>query len=90
METSGICLNVAYEIKEDATRLRMVAQGLGAAILPRLAAQPIPLGVQVYHLPVPLARVISVSVLADALHPPAVFAFLDMLKETYLLPAGYS
>jgi DNA-binding transcriptional LysR family regulator len=83
LETSGISLNVAYELKEDSTRVRMVAQGLGAAILPWLAAQPIPEGVQVYHLPVPLTRVISVSILVDALHPPAVYAFLDMVKETF-------
>jgi DNA-binding transcriptional LysR family regulator len=86
LETCGIALNVAYELKEDATRIRMVAQGLGAAILPRLAAQPIPEGVQVYQLPVPLARIISVSILADALHPPAVYAFLDMVKETLKKP----
>lgn len=81
LQTCGISLNVAYEIKEDQTRLRMVAQGLGVAILPRLAAQPMPAGVQVCHLPVPLARVICVTVLAEALLPPAVFAFLDMLKS---------
>ncbi len=87
LETSGISLNVAYEIREDSTRVRMVAQGLGVAILPKLAAQPIPVGVQVCHLPVPLTRVISVSTLADALYPPAVFAFLDTLKGTSLLTA---
>ncbi len=80
LQTCGISLNVAYEIKEDQTRLRMVAQGLGAAIMPRLSAQPLPAGVQVCHLPVPLARIICVTVLADALHSPAVFALLDMLK----------
>jgi hypothetical protein len=29
---------------------------------------------------VPLERVIGVAVLSDALHVPAVFAFLDMLR----------
>lgn len=81
LEAHGISLNVAYEIKEDQTRLLMVAQGLGAAILPRLSAQPLPAGVQVCQLPVPLARLINVSTLVDALHPPAVFAFRDMLKQ---------
>ena len=60
----------------------MVAQGLGAAISPQLAAEPIPAGVQVYSLPVPLFRVISVAILADALLSPAVFALLDLLKST--------
>jgi hypothetical protein len=37
--------------------------------------------VQAYSLPVPLFRRIGVAVLAEALHVPAVFAFLDVLKE---------
>lgn len=60
----------------------MVAQGLGAAISPRLAAEPIPPGVNLYSLPVPLFRVICVAVVKDALLSPAVFAFLDLLKAT--------
>lgn len=79
--TFGQTLKVAYQVREDSTIVSMVAQGLGAAILPRLAAEPIPAGVQVYSLPVPLERVIGVAVLADALQVPAVFAFLDTLKE---------
>jgi DNA-binding transcriptional LysR family regulator len=73
-------VNVAYELSEDSTILSMVVQGLGMAILPRLAAEPIPEGVQVYSLPVPLERIIAVAVLKDALLVPAVFAFLDTIK----------
>ena len=58
----------------------MVVQGLGVAILPRLAAEPLPVGVHVYTLPVPLERVIGVAVRANALQTPAVFAFLDILR----------
>jgi DNA-binding transcriptional LysR family regulator len=76
----GYTLNVAYEVGTDATIVSLVAQGLGVAILPRLAAEPIPPTVQVYSLPVPLDRVIGVAILAEALHPPATFAFLDILK----------
>jgi DNA-binding transcriptional LysR family regulator len=76
----GQSLKVAYEIKEDSTIVSMVAQGLGAAILPKLAALPIPDGVVVRSLPVPLERVIGAAVLASALHPPAVFTFLDLLR----------
>lgn len=76
----GQTLRIAYEIKEDSTIVSMVAQGLGAAILPRLAALPIPDGVQVRSLPVPLERIIGAAVLANALHPPTVFVFLDVLK----------
>ncbi|GAB4227246.1 MAG: LysR family transcriptional regulator [Elainellaceae cyanobacterium] len=78
----GQSFKVAFEIKEDSTIVSMVAQGLGAAILPRLAALPIPPGVQVRSLPIPLERVIGAATLANVLHPPAVFAFLDLLRGT--------
>lgn len=77
----GYRLKVAYEVETDATIVSLVAQGLGATILPRLAAQPIPPEVQVYSLPVPLERVIGVAILAEALHSPAVYAFMDSLDE---------
>lgn len=73
-------LKVAYEVNEDSTVVSMVVQGLGATILPRLAAEPIPAKVQVCSLPVPLERVIGVAVLANGLQTPAVFAFLDTLR----------
>jgi DNA-binding transcriptional LysR family regulator len=88
LQNCGISLPIAYEIREDSTRVRMVAQGLGAAILFRLAALPIPPEVKVCHLPVPLERIVGAAVLADTLHPPAVFAFLEMLKETRLAAAS--
>lgn len=74
-------LKVAYEVNEDSTIVSMVVQGLGAAILPRLAAEPIPKAIQVCSLPIPLERVIGVAVLANALQTPAVFAFLDILRN---------
>lgn len=88
LQTCGISLPIAYEIREDSTRVRMVAQGLGAAILFRLAALPIPPEVKVCRLPVPLERIVGAAVLADALHPPAVHAFMNMLKETNLAAAS--
>lgn len=78
----GIRLKPTYQVRSDATIVNMVAQGLGAAISPRLAAEPIPATVQVYSLPVPLFRVICVAALADALLSPAVYAFLDFLKSS--------
>jgi DNA-binding transcriptional LysR family regulator len=75
---------VAYEIKEDSTIVSMVAQGLGAAILPRLAALPIPDGVQVRSMPVPLERILGAAIVANILQPPAVFAFLDLMRGTGL------
>ncbi|MBD1868433.1 LysR family transcriptional regulator [Cyanobacteria bacterium FACHB-471] len=74
-------LKVAYWVKADSSIVSMVAQGLGATIIPRLAAEPIPNTIQVFSLPVPLFRMVQVAVLADALFPPPVFAFLEMLKS---------
>lgn len=74
-------MNVAYEVREDSTIVSMVSQGLGASILPRLAAEPVPLGVKICALPGSLERIIGAIVLKDALHSPAVFAFLDALRN---------
>ena len=76
----GHPLRVAYEIREDSTIVSMVAQGLGAAILPRLAAMPIPEDINVFSLPVPLERVIGVATLANSPRTSAVEVFLNILK----------
>jgi DNA-binding transcriptional LysR family regulator len=80
----GITLQATYKIRSDATIVNMVAQGLGSAISPRLAAEPIPEGVQVFSLPVPFFRVISAAILADTLLTPAGFALLDLLKSSFI------
>jgi len=49
----------------------------------RLTAEPIPKEIQVKPLPVSIERVIGVAILANALLPRAVFAFLDVLKEVW-------
>ncbi|MGH8000174.1 MAG: LysR family transcriptional regulator substrate-binding protein, partial [Brasilonema sp.] len=76
----GQTLKVNYEVREDSTILSMVKQGLGATVMARLAAEPIPYTIEMRSLPVPLERIIGVAILADALLPRAVFAFLDILK----------
>ncbi len=81
LATSEFPLNIAYELSEDSTIVSMVVQGLGTAILPRLAAEPIPAKVKVCSLPKDFERVIGVAVLRDALLIPAVFAFLDLVKS---------
>ncbi|MGF1568768.1 MAG: LysR family transcriptional regulator [Nodosilinea sp.] len=78
----GQHLRPAYSVREDSTILSMVEQGLGATIIARLAAEPIPPGLQMADLPTPLERIIGVIVLAAALLPPPVFVFLEMLKTT--------
>ncbi|MEM8503227.1 MAG: LysR family transcriptional regulator [Cyanobacteria bacterium P01_D01_bin.1] len=75
----GQSFEVAYVIREDSTIVSMVAQGLGAAILPRLAAMPIPDDVYVRSLPIRLDRIIGAATLASTPSAPAVKMFLDIL-----------
>ena len=82
LKASGFPFKAAYEVNEDSTIVSMVMQGLGAAILPRLAAEPLPEKMQICSLPVPLVRVIAAAIVTNALQTPAVFAFLDALKNT--------
>ena len=72
---------VAYAIREDSTIVSMVAQGLGAAVLPKLAALPVPNTVHVRSLPVRLKRRIGVAVLANSRPAPAAQQFLDLLQN---------
>lgn len=81
LATSEFPLNIAYELSEDSTIVSMVMQGLGAAIMPRLAAEPIPAKVKVCSLPMDFERVIAVAILRDGLLIPAVFAFLDLVTS---------
>ena len=81
LATSEFPLNIAYELSEDSTIVSMVLQGLGTAILPRLAAEPIPAKVKVCSLPADFERVIAVAILRDGLLIPAVFAFLDLVTS---------
>lgn len=74
-------LEIAYEIKEPSTIVSMVEQELGATVMAQLAAEPIPPKVRIYRLPVPLQRSIGVTILSEALYSPAVFAFLDLIRQ---------
>lgn len=86
----GQTIKAAYEIVEDSTIVSMVSQGLGATIIARLAAEPFPPEIQVRTLPNPLKRPIRVATLASALHPPAVYAFLETLRQVALPDAAHS
>ena len=79
----GQSLEVAYVVKEDSTIVSMVAQGLGAAVLPRLAALPIPEDVYVRSLPIRLSRVIGAATLANTPPAPAAKMFLDLLQHPH-------
>ena len=80
-------LQAAYNIKEDSTIVSMVMRGLGITVMARLAAEPLPPDIQIRSLPVPLERIVRVAVLNGALHSPALYAFLDLLK-TATYPTG--
>ncbi|HIK18412.1 MAG TPA: LysR family transcriptional regulator [Leptolyngbyaceae cyanobacterium M33_DOE_097] len=73
-------IHTEYLAKSDSTIVSMVAQGLGAAILPRLAAEPIPAMIQVHSLPNPFFRTIRFAIRAKVDQPPHIYAFLEMLK----------
>lgn len=77
----GYTLTISDEVTEDTTILGLVQRGLGATIMPRMTAEPLPPGVQVKPLPVPLERTTGVAILANALLPRAVFAFLDAVRD---------
>ena len=74
-------LEIAYCIRHDSSMVAMVEQGLGIAILPRLAAEPVPPDVQICPLPFPISRPVGATLLKNALHTPALYAFLDALRE---------
>ncbi|GAB4215479.1 MAG: LysR family transcriptional regulator [Synechococcales cyanobacterium] len=80
LERCGQSIPMAYTVREDSTLVGMVAKGLGAGLLPSLAAQPLPAGVQMFSLPVRLERRIGVAIWSGALHSPAVYAFLDEVQ----------
>lgn len=75
-------IEMDYYIRHDSSIVSMVQQGLGIALMPRLAAEPIPSDVQVCRLPFELKRPIGASLLKDGLHTPVVYAFLDALRGT--------
>ncbi|NJM57088.1 MAG: LysR family transcriptional regulator [Synechococcales cyanobacterium RU_4_20] len=81
-QRAGQPLKEAYSIREDSTIVSMVSQDLGVAVLPRLAALPLPEGVEVRPLPVKLERSIGAVMLKTVLHSAAVFLFLDLLRGT--------
>ncbi|MEM9486064.1 MAG: LysR family transcriptional regulator [Cyanobacteria bacterium P01_F01_bin.116] len=82
LKQNRIDLKITYYIRHDSSMVSMVSQGLGIALMPELAAAPVPDGVQIYQLPFAIKRPIGASLLKDGLHSPAVYAFLDVLRET--------
>lgn len=80
-QQSGYTLVPRYQFRETSTILNMVKQGLGASIVPYLSTVSMPEGIKICMLPAPLERIVGAVTLAEALHPPAVFAFLSVLRS---------
>lgn len=80
-ETLGIPLEPAFKVREDSVILGMVAQGLGVSILPRLAVEPLPVGVRATALPTPLWRKISLATTRRKLRQPALREFVQAIRS---------
>jgi DNA-binding transcriptional LysR family regulator len=74
-------LEVAYRIRGDSTIVGLVRQGIGIALIHRLAAEPVPADVRVVQLPFTISRWMGASWPKEALLSPAVYAFLEALKS---------
>ncbi len=81
-QRADLDMKETHVIREDSTIVSMVSQDLGVAVLPRLAALPVPEGVEVRPLPVTLERSIGAAIASNVLHSAAVFLFLDLLRGT--------
>lgn len=74
--------HVQFEIRESATIVNMVREGIGASILPRMALPQHMDGVQVASLaPSPVFREIGLAVRSLSLASPAARAFLQFAKR---------
>ena len=72
-----------HQVTEDSTLIRMVAEGLGLTVMPKLAVDALPDNVEMATLPEPLERMIGIAVAPKALKMPAVRAFAKALKTHY-------
>ena len=77
---AGQAPTVAFEVREVATIVAMVAEGLGVSVIPELSARRMPPTATLLPLDPPVQRRLELAVpsLADA--PPAVLALLDVAE----------
>ncbi|GGO30438.1 LysR family transcriptional regulator [Deinococcus humi] len=73
------------EVENDSAMLGMVAHGLGHAIIPHLATQPLPQGVRLLGLPVPLRRQLAVAVMPSRAALPMIRALTTLLHQQALV-----
>ena len=82
-KSSGVALNIKYEVHQVQTQIAMAAAGLGAAILPRVAipAKPDPRLRAVPIVDPPLVRELCVVTLRGQFLPPVATRFIEMLQR---------
>jgi DNA-binding transcriptional LysR family regulator len=76
----------SFEISEDSTIIALVAQGLGAALMPELTTGVLPPGVRQLDLSESIERRVGVALATSSLKIPSVRAFLAVVRELY--PTG--
>ena len=69
------------EVENDSAMLGMVAHGLGQALIPQLATLPLPAGVRIMALPVPLKRHLAVAVVPSRAGLPLIRALITVLQD---------
>ena len=82
-KSSGVTLNIKYEVQQVQTQIAMAAAGLGAAILPRVAI-PLKPDPRLRAVPIvdpPLVRELCVVTLRGQFLPPVATRFIEMLQR---------
>ncbi len=78
---SGFVPDVAHELNDYPTELRLVAVGQGVGLVPDLAMQNLPDEVAVLTLEPPLYRVVGLAFRTSSAERPAITAFCDAAKR---------
>lgn len=77
------------QMSEDSSILAAVARGVGYAVMPRLAVEPLPPGIQLHALPRPVPRHLGLGVRPSLMSLPMVHAVVNAFLDKDLL-AGAS
>ncbi|HHO56548.1 MAG TPA: hypothetical protein ENK21_09175, partial [Trueperaceae bacterium] len=84
-QLASLSINVepSFRVKASSTILRMVSQGLGMAVMAKLAIDELPENVKVVAMDSLLERKISIAIAPENLKIPAIRVFLSLLKDAY-------
>jgi DNA-binding transcriptional LysR family regulator len=84
MQSVGIAARVAYRTDDNATRQRLVAVGLGCAVLPKLSVREnLDDGIIVVVLKEPIARAISLAWISNRAPSFAATQFIEITKQRF-------